>query len=707
MPGSRPCQTWCVVSCSRCRCSVPSGSNSHRSTAEAPADQSAKLAPAPPQWAPSGADCPGHTSTGRSILDAVTRPPRWGSSAALPAVLCRWVRSRAGSPGHRARRAARRSAARCPPRPAGWLDGVRADSTGRRDPGRGRRPWQGASAARSRLDGPARRAVGAAGAQRRGEDDAAAAGRCADAPQPGLGHDPRGDPRGGRRLRAAPPDRADQRRAGPADQPQRAGRGHRGQRRVRRRRPVAGALRRARPDPRGAAHAAVGRGPDGPPALRHAVRGRAQAHPDRPGADDRPRTVAARRAGRRAGPGRPGGPGRPAVRPRRGPLRAGPGAGDPPRRGDTPGLHPRTAAAQRRGHNNRSGGRGADRPAAVGRLRRPAGRSAGGWPLHGPARRLRAGRGAPGVVRWSWRPGWPGVLLAVGLAVQLAPVLLLPMVLTQDGPAHVDGAWVLLHHGDDDAVGAALRANYTVDLSPVPNLLTTLLLAGLLRVLDPDTAEKVVVAGFMVLLVAGLRFALRGVDRRAGWLAVAALPLAGGQLVAYGFYNFCWGVALARFVVGGALRRRDGWRARCTVAVALLLVLTWSAHPLPWVVAVLLVGGLAAGRWVVVVRRGARPWRAAATHLLPPLLAVLPGAVLTVAYLSRGGRHHGGAAGWSAHRVWELLTLYRPLVVGSWWELGPAVGVAVVLAGLTVAAVRRRPPDPAPAGTAEGGAARA
>jgi hypothetical protein len=305
------------------------------------------------------------------------------------------------------------------------------------------------------------------------------------------------------------------------------------------------------------------------------------------------------------------------------------------------------------------------------------------------------------VVRWSWRPGWPGVLLAVGLAVQLAPVLLLPMVLTQDGPAHVDGAWVLLHHGDDDAVGAALRANYAVDLTPVPNLLTTLLLAGLLRVLDPDAAEKVVVAGFVVLLVAGLRFALRGVDRRAGWLAVAALPLAGGQLVAYGFYNFCWGVSLALFVVGVALRRRDGWDARGTVAAALLLVLTWSAHLLPWVVAVLLVGGLAAGRWVVAVRTGARPWRAAAAHLLPPLLAVLPGAVLTVTYLSRGGRQHGGAAGWSAHRVWELLTLYRPLVVGSWWELGPAVGVAIVLAGLTVAAVRRRPPDPAPSGTTE------
>ena len=45
------------------------------------------------------------------------------------------------------------------------------------------------------------------------------------------------------------------------------------------------------------------------PHLRHAVRGRAQAGPDRPRADDRPRAAAAGRAGRRPRPRRPRGPG--------------------------------------------------------------------------------------------------------------------------------------------------------------------------------------------------------------------------------------------------------------------------------------------------------------------------------------------------------------------------------------------------------------
>jgi len=87
-------------------------------------------------------------------------------------------------------------------------------------------------------------------------------------------------------------------------------------------------------------------------------------------------------------------------------------------------------------------------------------------------------------------------------------VLLFARVLTQNGPAHVAGAWVLLHRGDAGVVGAALREHYAVDLSPVPNMLATLLLTGLLAVLGPDAAEQLLLGGFVVLLAVALRYAL-------------------------------------------------------------------------------------------------------------------------------------------------------------------------------------------------------
>jgi hypothetical protein len=285
------------------------------------------------------------------------------------------------------------------------------------------------------------------------------------------------------------------------------------------------------------------------------------------------------------------------------------------------------------------------------------------------------------------------VLLLAGLAVQLAPLLLRPLVLTQDGPAHLAGAWVLLHHGDDGPLGQLLREHYEVDLSPVPNMLATLLLAGLLLVVGPGLAEKVLLAGFVVLLLAGLRYALRGVDRRAGWLAAAALPLAGSQLVVYGFYNFCLGTALALVAVGLGLRRRSGWDVRGTVSLVAVLALTWTTHLLPWAGAAALLGALAVARSVVGLRSGQPVAQVAARHLAGPALAVLPTLVLSVRYVLGSETAPGEAVGgvsWS--RLGALVTLAKPLVVASWWELLPAVLVAATLGALGLAASRRADP---------------
>lgn len=313
-----------------------------------------------------------------------------------------------------------------------------------------------------------------------------------------------------------------------------------------------------------------------------------------------------------------------------------------------------------------------------------------------PRTSSRVGWRRVGWRRVGWRrPSWSTVLLLVGLVVQLLPLVLFPQVLTQDGPAHLDGAWVLLHHGDDSPLGQLLRSNYAVDLTPVPNMLTTLVLAVLLTVLSPDVAEKVVVAGFVLLLVTGLRYALRGVDRRAGWLAVAALPLAGGELVAYGFYNFCWGVALSLFVIGLALRRRAGWDVRAAGLLCLLLLLTWSAHLLPWAVAAVVVTGLAVGRCAAGARNGRPVLDLVRRHALAPVLALLPTVALSAGYALGTAGQHGAAAGEPGlYRLGWLLTLYRPLVVGSWLEVPPAALVAAVLLGLAAAALRRRAPAP-------------
>jgi hypothetical protein len=283
-----------------------------------------------------------------------------------------------------------------------------------------------------------------------------------------------------------------------------------------------------------------------------------------------------------------------------------------------------------------------------------------------------------------------GVALAVGVVVQLLPLLLFPTVLSQDGPAHVAGAWVLLHSGDGDATGTVLREHYRTDLTPVPNMLATLLLAALLPLAGPDGAERLLVAGLVLGLVAALACAVCALDRRAWWLAAAALPLAGSNLAAYGFYNFVLGVIGALLVLAVALRRRDGWRVPATAGLAGLLVLTWGAHLLPWVFAAGSVLVLAAVRTVGAVRGGRSVPAAVRRHALPVLLAVLPSGALTVRYLASGeGPPAEGEGLPSPGRLVELLTGLRPYVTGWGEERLPALVTVAVVAVLAAAALRR------------------
>jgi hypothetical protein len=279
-------------------------------------------------------------------------------------------------------------------------------------------------------------------------------------------------------------------------------------------------------------------------------------------------------------------------------------------------------------------------------------------------------------------------VLAAALALQLLPLLLLRRVVTVDGPAHVLGGSVLERYGDAGA--EVVRRFYEVDLRPVPNLLTTVVLAGLLHVLGPDPAERVLVASYVVLLVLGLRYALRGVDPRAGWLAVAALPFVGNYLYYYGFYNFCLALGLALVVVGLALRRRDGWSPRAALALAALLLVTWTAHLLPLLVAGLLVAVLSLARAVEASRAGGGVLR----HVVGPALAAVPVAVLTLVFLVGPAAERGEPVRRSlVDLVTGLLTLGRPLVVYSYVEYLPAVVVAATLGALAWRA-RGRPRTP-------------
>lgn len=265
--------------------------------------------------------------------------------------------------------------------------------------------------------------------------------------------------------------------------------------------------------------------------------------------------------------------------------------------------------------------------------------------------------------------------LLVALLVPLGALAALPRVVTVDGPGHVAGGWALaqlLLPGGAEVV----QRLYEVDPRPVPNLLVTVLLAVLVPLLGADLGEEVLVGGLVVLLPVALRWALRGVDPRSGWLAVLGVPFATGYLLLYGFYNFCLGLGLMLLCVGLVLHRRRGWTVRSALALAALLLLTWSAHLLPLLAAGAVCGVLAAGRALA-----ARSWR----PLLPVLLAGLPVLLLTLLFLAGDAAERGPAErAQPLALLTGLLGLRLPLVAYSPWEQVPAAALALLLLGLAV-----------------------
>lgn len=304
--------------------------------------------------------------------------------------------------------------------------------------------------------------------------------------------------------------------------------------------------------------------------------------------------------------------------------------------------------------------------------------------------------------------------LALLTLVPLVPALLMSYLPTVDGPAHVLEGSVLATYG---APGSeVLRRYYEVSAEPSPNVLTQLLLAAFVRVMSPSIAEKVFVVIVVSLFAVGTTYAARSIDRRGTFVAALAAPLATGYLFWFGFYNFSLGLGLSMLTLGYALRCRSRWTPLRALIVAGLLLLTASAHLLPFAMVATAITVAAVADVIRAVRRGdagaqrPRPdvGQALRRFALAPFLALLLPTALSLVFLLRsnnvrevgpaaGGRADGGSAVALALRASHLVRVtVGQLAVYERTELalgGLLLGTVFVL---VVLAVRRRP-RPVPA----------
>lgn len=290
----------------------------------------------------------------------------------------------------------------------------------------------------------------------------------------------------------------------------------------------------------------------------------------------------------------------------------------------------------------------------------------------------------PSVLRERGFAGWERVVFGLLLGLHLLPLWCHRYFLTSDGPAHLYNAALLksmLLHPDHWA-----HQLLTINFNPEPNYFSHLLLVGLLTVLPPWLADKLVLTLYVVGLPLALRYLLRAVRPDAGWLAVLGFPLVYSVVLVWGFYNFCLSLAVFLWAVGYWVRRADAsaWSLRSITTLAALLGLLFAAHPLPYLVSGLLLGLLALS---AAARQ--RSWVAAGRELGVLLLAYLPTLPLLWWYFRVKGTAASAPPSNYAESFWSWLRLaplhYFGSAEGSYrWMIAALFGLLGLAAGWQV-----------------------
>jgi len=271
------------------------------------------------------------------------------------------------------------------------------------------------------------------------------------------------------------------------------------------------------------------------------------------------------------------------------------------------------------------------------------------------------------------------------VGAQVALIWVFPVVPVRDGPSHVYNADTLREY--NDPAQPLIRQYYERNTSPEPNWATYVILWGLLFVTSPIVAEKLLLTGFTILLPASFRYALTGVNPRAGPLALAVTPFAHGFFYHMGFYNFLYGVAAYFIVVGWWHRGRGRMSGRDTAVLAGLLVATFFCHVLPFVFAYMTLAivtasdavvGLLSGRWRI---DASVVWRRVAA----PVLSAAPSLVLLAIFFrnhAAGPRHAPMRATWLTW-LWQMDPFASYQAVEIWvYRLLLAAYLAVALLGV-------------------------
>jgi hypothetical protein len=292
------------------------------------------------------------------------------------------------------------------------------------------------------------------------------------------------------------------------------------------------------------------------------------------------------------------------------------------------------------------------------------------------------------------RPTRETILFWGLLALHLLPIWIFPFIPTQDGPSHQALTLILRQYDHPDA--GLLRQYYLPNREALPNWFIFFLMVKALGFVAVPVAEKILLSAYVLLLPLGARYALRAIDRRAGFLALLAFPFLYNFTFNMGFFNFCFSLAAFLFALGYWLKNSERMSLGRTALLTLLMLWVYACHPVTLVVTVAALFTLAG--WRLLLDLLAAPaehrfaplalWRGFRRWLLAPSIASLPPLILIAAFV-RGRAGAGTFRLPMLVKIKHLFGLYT-LVSMTAWTIPLAIALAILFYALAALCLRVR-----------------
>ena len=171
------------------------------------------------------------------------------------------------------------------------------------------------------------------------------------------------------------------------------------------------------------------------------------------------------------------------------------------------------------------------------------------------------------------------IFFYVILALWLVPIWSVDYFVTGDGPCHLYNSKILLDWSHSDA-HAFYKPFYYLNTNFEPNWLFNLLTAPLLGIFGSDWAEKIFFTIYVLGFGLGFRYFVAQINPAAKFISSIGLLFIYHRLLMAGFLNNSLSIPLWFWTVGYWWANRDDFRTATLLKIAGLMLLMYSAHPM-------------------------------------------------------------------------------------------------------------------------------